>query len=113
MLQAKHDLIIKETAMTKAQQEKFMPLYTAMEQEIYQANKEARSLAEKVNKTAKPTNEQYTQAANALSNVKLKEGQIEAKYYQKFAQILSKKQLFQLKQAELKFTRNMISKGKK
>ena len=33
-------------------------------------------------------------------------------HFEKFSKILSKKQLYQLKQAEAKFTREMISKAK-
>ena len=43
----------------------------------------------------------------------MREGEIEAKYFDKFSKILSKKQLYQLKQAEVKFTREMLGKKKK
>ena len=112
MLDYKHQLIIDKLGMTKAQEQRFMPLYEAMEREIYKANSDARALAKKVEATARPTDDQYAQAAEALSKARLLEGQIEARYYDKFAQILSKKQLFLLKQAELSFTRNMLSRGK-
>ena len=103
MLDYKHRLITDKLGM---------PLYEAMEREIYKVNSDARALARKVEATAKPTDEQYAQAAEALSKARLMEGQIEARYFDKFAQILSKKQLFLLKQAELSFTRSMLSRGK-
>lgn len=112
MLDYKHRLITDKLGMTKAQEQRFMPLYEAMEREIYKVNSDARALARKVEATAKPTDEQYAQAAEALSKARLMEGQIEARYFDKFAQILSKKQLFLLKQAELSFTRSMLSRGK-
>jgi len=102
MLDYKHRLITDKLGMTKAQEQRFMPLYEAMEREIYKVNSDARALARKV----------YAQAAEALSKARLMEGQIEARYFDKFAQILSKKQLFLLKQAELSFTRSMLSRGK-
>ena len=43
----------------------------------------------------------------------MREGEIEAKYFDKFSKILTKKQLFLLKQAEVKFTREMLNKNKK
>jgi hypothetical protein len=43
----------------------------------------------------------------------MREGEIEAKYFEKFSKIRSKKQLFLLKQAEGKFTREMLKKRKK
>lgn len=113
MLEYKHDFIAQETDMTQAQRDKFMPLYEAMEKEIYAVNREAREQAQKVSAGNKVTDQDYDNAARAMSAVKVKEGEIENKYFNKFSQILSKKQMFLLKQAERKFTRQMISRGKK
>lgn len=113
MLEYKHDFIAQETDMTQAQRDKFMPLYEAMEKEIYAVNREAREQAQKVSAGNKVTDQDYDNAARAMSAVKVKEGEIESKYFNKFSLILSKKQMFLLKQAERKFTRQMISRGKK
>ena len=113
MLDYKHDFIAEQTEMTQAQREKFMPLYEAMEKEIFAVNRTAREQARKVSGSPKVSDQEYANAARAMSQVKVKEGEIEGRYFEKFSKILSKKQLFQLKQAEIKFTRQMISKGKK
>ncbi|MBQ4368080.1 MAG: hypothetical protein II786_08355 [Muribaculaceae bacterium] len=113
MLEAKHRMIIEEVQLTMTQQEQFMPLYEAMEKEIYQTNVEARNLATNIAKKSNPTDSEYLQAATALSNAKVKEGEIEAKYFKEFTKMLTKKQMFQLKQAEAKFTRSMLTRGKK
>jgi len=83
-----------------------------MEKEIYQCNRNARTIAATVEKKANPKDSEYQQAADALSNAKVREGEIEAKYYAKFSKILSKKQLFQLKQTEANFARKMLSNSK-
>ena len=113
MYQAKHEMIIEELGLTMTQQKQFMPLYEQMEREIYQVNRNARALASEVEKKRNPSDRDYEAAASALSNTRMREGEIEARYFDKFAKILSKKQLFQLKQAEVKFTREMISKKRK
>lgn len=114
MLEYKHDFIVKETGMSQAQRDKFMPLYEAMEKEIYSVYRNAREQAKKVSANNRKVNDdEYITAARAMANVKVKEGEIECKYFEKYAKILNKKQLFLLKQAELKFTRQMMSKGKK
>ncbi|MBQ6166865.1 MAG: hypothetical protein IJK41_05480 [Muribaculaceae bacterium] len=113
MYQAKHEMIIQECGLTMTQQKQFMPLYEQMEREIYQVNRNARALASEVEKKKNPTDSEYEAAASALSTTRMLEGQIEAKYFEKFSKILSKKQLFQLKQAEVKFTREMVGKKKK
>lgn len=103
-------MIIQELGLTQTQQKQFMPLYEQMEREIYQVNRNARALAAEVEKKKNPTDRDYEAAASALSNTRVQEGDIEAKYFEKFSKILSKKQLFLLKQTERKFTQQMISK---
>jgi len=113
MYQAKHEMIIQEVGLTMTQQKQFMPLYEQMEREIYEVNRNARALAKEVEKKKNPSDRDYEAAASALSNTRMREGEIEATYFEKFSKILSKKQLFQLKQAEAKFTREMLRKRKK
>lgn len=111
MLEAKHKMLIEQVELTEAQQKAFMPIYEEMEKEIYQTNRTARQQAAAVaKKGATATEADYQQAAEALSNAKVKEGEIEAKYFAKFTKVLSKKQLFLLKQAENNFTRSMLQK---
>ncbi len=109
MYQAKHEMIIEELGLTMTQQKQFMPLYEQMEREIYQVNRNARALASEVEQKKNPTDREYEAAASALSSTRMREGEIEAKYFDKFSKILSKKQLFQLKQTEVRFTREMLS----
>ncbi len=113
MYQAKHEMLVQEMGLTQTQQKQFLPIYEQMEREIYQVNRNARVLANEVEKKKNPSDRDYEAAASALSNTRMREGEIEAKYFEKFSKILTKKQLFQLKQAEMKFTREMISKKKK
>jgi Spy/CpxP family protein refolding chaperone len=113
MYQAKHEMIIREVGLTQTQQKQFMPLYEQMEREIYQVNRNARALASEVEKKKNPSDRDYEAAASALSRTRVQEGEIESKYFEKFSKILSKKQLFQLKQTERKFTQEMLSKKRK
>ena len=87
--------------------------FDTYEKEIYKTNRDARTLAANVEKKKSASDSEYFQAAEALSRAKIREGEIEAKYFPKFAKILSKKQMFLLKQAEVKFTRTMIRGGKR
>ena len=66
MLEAKHKMLIEEVGLTPTQQEQFMPLYEAMEREIYTTNRDARALAANVEKKKAPTDSEYAQAAEAL-----------------------------------------------
>ena len=111
-LKDKHDYIVKQTGMTQAQLDKFMPIYEAMEKEIYAVNHTARDQAEQVSTSKKVTDQDYYNAALALSQTKTKEGEIEKRYFERFSKILSKKQMFLLKQAERMFRQQRISQGK-
>jgi Spy/CpxP family protein refolding chaperone len=113
MLDYKHDFIAEQTGMTQAQRDKFMPLYEAMEKEVFAVNRTAREQAKQASNNKKASDQDYYNAARAMSQAKVKEGEIEGRYFEKFSKILSKKQMFLLKQAELKFRRQMISQGKK
>lgn len=109
----KHDMLIKEMELTKTQQEEFLPLYKQMEEEIFQANKQVRDLEAKVSSSKDPVSDlEYAKAAEALSEASMVNAQIEEEYFKKFAKILSSKQLFQLKRAETRFTKSMISHSK-
>ena len=56
----------------------------------------------------KATDAEYEAAALASTRVKQKEGEIELEYFHKFSRFLTKKQLFQMKLAEEKFTQYLL-----
>ena len=70
MLDYKHDFIAEQTEMTQAQRDKFMPLYEAMEKEVFAAHRTAREQAKKVS-SSKATEQDYATAARAMSQVKV------------------------------------------
>ncbi len=113
MRETRHDFILEKINITAEQKKEFMPLYESMESEIYNVHKSARDQAKKVEAMTSPSDADYQRAADALANAKYQEGQIEKSYYEKYAKILTKKQLFHLKQAEIEFSRNMIQNKKK
>ena len=84
------------------------------EKEIFKVYRNAREQSKKVSATnIKVSDEEYFNAAKAMAEVKYKVGEIESRYFNQFAKILSKKQIFLLKKAELKFTKDMVGKKKK
>ena len=113
MREYKHSLRVKEMGLSGESKEKFIKLYSAMEDEIYSANSEARLYASKVASNQSPSDAEFEKAAEGLIEAKTKEAQIESSYFEKFKSFLSKKQLFQLKNAENKFAKSMISHRKK
>ncbi len=105
----KHEFLIKELDLTKEQQEKFLPMYDEMDCKIRQVNDQARDYQRKVRQMKDKASElEYEKAAEAQFEVKAKEGEIEKSYFSKFKTVLTPKQLFRLKHAEWKFTKELM-----
>lgn len=109
MRQYKHDFLVKELDMTQEQQEKFFPLYDQMEREKHDIDKQTRQLERDINaKGDQATELEYEKAAEAAYELDGKKNSVEMRYFKEYKSILSKKQLFKLKCAERKFTRNIM-----
>lgn len=109
MREYKHKFLAKELELSREQQRKFFVLYDQMEDELEQLNSESRTLDEEIKaKGDEVTDDDYERASEKLFNIRTREGAIDLKYYDKFKEILTKRQLFQLKGAERKFTREMV-----
>lgn len=110
MTQYKHEFLAKELDLTKEQEAKFFPVYDKMENETRELNRQARKMEKSVEeKGDKATELEYEKAAEALQELKGKESAVEMRYFAEFKTILSKKQLFRLKQAERKFTHTIMN----
>ncbi len=109
MREYKHKFLAKELELTRDQQRKFFVLYDQMEDEMEALNADTRAIEDEVtDKADDATDDDYERAAERLFNIRTREGAIDLKYYDKFKEILTKRQLFQLKGAERKFTREMV-----
>ncbi|MDE5960696.1 MAG: hypothetical protein K2H08_03130, partial [Duncaniella sp.] len=90
------------------------PLYTTMDEEIRKAQGEAEKLyRQTLKKDAKATDLEYEKAAEAVYELKGRENEIEMKYFKDFKQILTPRQLFQLKDAERDFTRELMKQHRR
>lgn len=100
--------LIQEAEITKEQQPEFVKLYTEMSnaklslQRGYMEN--YRALKDK----SEPTDDDYNKVSEEMAGGKSAEGAIDQKYYRQFKRLLSAKQLFKLKEAEVNFNRKMM-----
>lgn len=120
MQQHKVTYIAKELNLTDEQREKFMPLYLEMDNQLDELSRSARQAERMVaKKGGAATDSDYDKATEAMFQLKSKEGKIEMQYLGRFSKILTKRQLFLLKDAERKFMRKVFdqhrrgAKGKK
>ena len=103
----KHDFLAKELGLSKAQQDAFFELYDAMEDRTMDLGGEVRDLEKKAS-AAGASDEEIAAAAIALYSQKMREGEIEIEYYEKFKETLTPAQLVALKSAERKFTQELM-----
>ena len=103
----KHDFLAKELGLSKAQQDAFFELYDAMEDRTIDLGGEVRDLEKKAS-AAGASDEEMAAAAIALYSQKMREGEIEIEYYEKFKETLTPAQLGALKSAERKFTQELM-----
>lgn len=109
MQQYKHDFISKKLSLTDDQKEKFFPLYDAMEKDIRKVQTETEELYRQIlKKDEKVSDIEYEKAAEAIYELKGRENKIEMKYFKDFKDILTPCQLFQLKDAERDFIRELM-----
>ncbi|MGN0223880.1 MAG: Spy/CpxP family protein refolding chaperone [Muribaculaceae bacterium] len=107
--QYKHEFLIKELDLTEEQQGPFFQLYDQMEDEIEQLNSQTRALQQQIETNEQATDLEVTNAARTVFELKRAEGQIEMTYFDRFAKILTPRQLLNLKPAERKFTQHLVN----
>lgn len=109
----KHDYLAKELNLTREQQNEFFPLYDAMQDEIEQLNTRTRELEAAISSDESASDLQVENAARTVFEQRRAEGQIEMTYFDKFRDILNPRQLLQLKDAERKFTRQLVNQHRR
>ena len=108
MRQYKRTYFTKELDLSKEQQQKFFPLYEEMEDETTRMEDETRAMERRVAEAPDATDLEYEKATEALFDMTVKQAALEKGYMEKFRDILSPRQLFELKGVERKFARDMM-----
>ncbi len=103
----KHDFLTKELDLTKEQQADFFELYDKMEDRIIDLGTESRTLEKRALEN-EATPEDVDAAIDVIYNQKIREGEIEKEYFDKFREILNPQQLVQLKSAERRFNQELM-----
>ena len=106
----KHDFLARELDLSREQQNEFFPLYDEMEERIEALNAQARDIEANVSENPDAGDLEILGAAYSQFELKKLEGEIELEYYDKFKEILTPRQLLQLKSAEKLFTRQLVNR---
>lgn len=114
MRESKMEYVVKQLELTKQQRAAFEGVYKAMENELDDLHSQTRMLVRNVEKKDdSATDLEYEKAAEVMFEEHLKEGEIETKYLKKYKEILTPKQLFKLRKAEMKFHRELMKHSRK
>ena len=111
--QYKRSYFARELELTREQEQKFFPLYEAMEDETRQIEEEARMMEKRVAEATDASDLEYEKATEALFDAKVKQAGVERGYMEKFAPVLTPKQLFMIKAVERKFNRDLMKQHNK
>ena len=103
----KHQFLIKEMELSADQQAKFFPIYDAMQDEIIKIHKSTRQMEKNLSVNKAPSDVEYEKMAEALIEVKMKEGEIQKRYLPKLKNIITPRQVYKLQVAEKKFSRSL------
>lgn len=114
MRRYKSEYIADKLKLDDKQKAEFTPVYEQMDAEIGRLNHEMRQLERNIRKNGeKVTDTEYEKAAEAQFEIRAKEAAIERSYFPKFKQILTPRQLYELKNAERDFNRNLMDKHRR
>lgn len=99
--------LAQEMELKEDQQKKFFETYNQMTDEKVKLFRETRELEKKLAESKNATDAEYEAVNRAITSAKERDAAIEKKYDEKFAQFLTPRQLYKMKDAEEKFRRKM------
>lgn len=108
MRQYKRAYFSKELDLPRDKQEAFFSLYEEMEAKVAKIDDDTRALERRVADLKDPSDLEYQKATEAIYDAQVKTSAIEREYMDKFAKVLTPKQLFMLKGVERKFAREIM-----
>ena len=104
----KHDFLTRDLNLSREQQREFFALYDEMDEKLQQLNNETRDLERQAESNSEASATELEAAARAVFEQTAKEGNIELEYFDKFAKVLTPRQLLKLKTSEKKFTQTLV-----
>lgn len=102
---AKQEYLTRELDLNDKESKAFFPLYEEFQRkkkEIYDENQQLMERADIAGE------EEYRKIINRLLDLQIMSDELEKKYYDKFAQVLTYKKLFKLNKAESAFQKHML-----
>jgi Spy/CpxP family protein refolding chaperone len=105
----KHRVFVKELQLSKDQQQKFFDVYDAMDKELMVVGNEIRDLERKTLADANASDTECISTARTLFEQHKREGEIELKYFDKLADVLTPRQMLKFKSVERKISMQLAN----
>ncbi|MCH5222670.1 MAG: hypothetical protein J1E82_01390 [Muribaculaceae bacterium] len=107
-MEFKMNYLAKEMDLTDAQKQKFFPLYEEYTHQRRDCSKRVRDIEKKLKKEGKNASEaEYQNLLELQAKTKAELAEIDKVYDEKFAEFLSPKQLYKLKEGETAFRKKL------
>lgn len=103
----KHAMLVKELDLEKDQEQKFFDVYDKMDDELMAIGVQMRKIEQDILSQSDPSDAECKSASRMLFEQKKKESEIELRYYDRLAEVLTPQQLVKLKSTERRITMNM------
>lgn len=104
----KHRFLKKELGLTREQETPFFKIYDEMDDQLIKINAETRALEKKALSDGDASDTELEAAARAIFEQKKKESEVELKYFDQLADVLTLKQLVRLKDTERKLAIHLM-----
>ncbi|MDE6559198.1 MAG: hypothetical protein K2K29_04880, partial [Muribaculaceae bacterium] len=98
--------LAQEMELKEDQKAKFVELYEKMSEEKRKNFESMRSMERRLKKDA--TEAEYKELSTKISDCRIRDAQIDKEYDARFAEFLSQKQIYKMKEAEEKFHKKMM-----
>lgn len=99
--------LAQEMGLGSDRVKEFGELYSQMEDERHKVFSGVHKLEKSVKANDKATDEDYTRLSEAMTQAKAKDAEISRRYDDRFAKILTPKQMYKMKEAEEQFRKKM------
>lgn len=105
--------LAQEMELTEEQQKPFFELYTQLMDEYNKTFRQVKVLKKKIKSLDSPSDKDYEALSKATSDAKAKAVEIERNYDTRFAEFLTQKQIYKMKDSEEKFRKKVREMRKK
>lgn len=113
MQKTKLEFMAKELGLSAEQKEQFGNVFNAMNEELDKLRRETRDMEKEIEKKKNATDLEYEKVAEAMFELKTKEGNIENRYFDQLRKVLTPRQLYLFKKAEHKWMKELMKHRKK